>query len=396
MFDPNVILYPTDFSDGARPALRFALRLARQHDATLHLLYVAPGLGEDPIRGAFEVELDEEAFLERLHNEADRQMDALLDEAGADDVHVERVVRRGIAPGEAIVRYAGDQAVDLVVMGTHGRRGVARALLGSVAAEVVRQAPCSVLTVRNDEPTPSSIGRVLAPVDLSQYTEPLIRTAKDVTASFGASLDVLHVVEPLPFPVPLVGAITLHDLVSDPTDRSEAHLERILDRCGGLPVTVRTHVEEGHAAMTILDVADEIDAGLIVIASHGLSGLERMLLGSVTARIVRRASCPVLTVRVTPEPDAEILRETMLELLHARGTDKTICPSEVARAAYEGDDDGWRRFLPEVRAIASDLAREGVLNITQDDTPVDPDALDPTTDGSVSGPVRLGLRDEQA
>jgi nucleotide-binding universal stress UspA family protein len=142
---------------------------------------------------------------------------------------------------------------------------------------------------------------VLTPVDLSEFSRPLLRAARDLTASFNASLDLLHVVEPLPFPVPLVGAVTIHDLIPDPIEQSRRQLDRLVETSGGLPVSISTHVAEGHAAITIVEEAERNDADLIVMSSHGRTGLERVMLGSVTARVVRRASCPVCVVRVNPE-----------------------------------------------------------------------------------------------
>lgn len=306
MFHPDVILHPTDFSESAAAAFRYALQLAERQDSALHLLNVAPVFGEDPIRGAYEVSLDEDSFYDQIREHADEQAARFIDEAEACDVSVTYVHEHDGAPGTQIVEYVDEKNVDLVVMGTHGRRGIRRALLGSVAEEVVRHASCSVLTVRADIKTdPKDWSRLLVPVDLSEFSAPLLRTAKELAASFQASIDLLHVVEPLPFPVPLVGAVTIHDLIPDPTDQVEEHFESLQERVGGLPVTVRTHVHEGHAATTILETARELESDVIVIASHGLSGVERALLGSVTARVVRRAECPVLTARVAPEEEPE-------------------------------------------------------------------------------------------
>jgi len=211
--------------------------------------------------------------------------------------------RRGIAPGPVINDYADDHQVDLIVMGTQGRRGVGRFVLGSVAEEVVRQAPCSVMTVRDDDTDtpPPTIDRMLVPVDLSEFTVPLYRAALNVAATYSAQIDVLHVIEPLPFPVPLVGAFTIHDLVPDPTERSTEQLQQLVDTVGHPDASATPHAVEGHAAQTIIQQADELNSDLIMMASHGLSGIEGFLLGSVTARVVRRARCPVFVARVEPE-----------------------------------------------------------------------------------------------
>jgi nucleotide-binding universal stress UspA family protein len=303
MFEVNKILHPTDFSECSKHALAHAVRMARRHDAVLHLLNVAPGMGDDPVRTAFSLGAGEEADFETIAEQTRARMGELAEAAGTDDLDVSFEHRRGIAPGPVINDYASEQDIDLIVMGTHGRRGVGRFVLGSVAEEVVRQAPCSVMTVRADDTgtPPPTIDRMLVPVDLSEFTVPLHRAALEVAATYSAHIDLLHVIEPLPFPVPLVGAVTIHDLVPDPTERSTEQLTRLVETVRHPDVSVTPHVTEGHAARSIIQQADALGADLIMMASHGLSGIEGFLLGSVTARVARRARCPVLVARVEPE-----------------------------------------------------------------------------------------------
>jgi len=234
-------------------------------------------------------------------------MNELLREAGAADVAVTKAYMQGAAPGPLVIEYAEEQAVDLVVMGTHGRRGLKRMLVGSVAEEVVHEASCSVMTVREKQQTPNqpSIDRILVPVDLSGFAAPLYRAAMDIAEVHGAGVDLLHVVEPLPYPRPLVGGISVHDLVPDPTERSAELLSQLADEEARTDVAVTTHTAEGHAAETIVEQASSLDSDLIIMASQGMSGIERLLLGSVTARVMRRAQCPVFIARVQPEPFPE-------------------------------------------------------------------------------------------
>lgn len=304
MFAINTILHPTDFSPCSKGAFAHAVRMARRHDATLHLLNVAPSLGEDPVRSAYELGAGETSIYKEVEDKAQVLMGQLIDEAGAQDMAITTAHDRGIAPAPVVMEYADDHDVDLIVMGTHGRRGVQRFMLGSVTEEVVREASCSVMTVRSEGetvPAPPTIDRLLVPVDLSEFTVPLFRAALNMAGTYSASIDLLHVVEPLPFPVPLIGAITIHDLVPDPTERSTDQLNRLATSITHPEVDVTTHVEEGHAAKTVVAQADALDADLIMIASHGLSGFEHFLLGSVTSRVVRRAKCPVFVARVEPE-----------------------------------------------------------------------------------------------
>jgi nucleotide-binding universal stress UspA family protein len=304
MLTVNRILLARDFSDVSDQALRYAVDLARRFDATLHLLY-AEVLHKDPFGAdtAGAGDTLSAQIRERLAQDVDQmplvkrypELDTVID------------VRRDVAAAPAIMEYAEDEGVDLIVMGTHGRRGVGRFVLGSVAEEVVRQAPCSVMTVRADDTgtPPPTIDRMLVPVDLSEFTVPLHRAALEVAATYSAHIDLLHVIEPLPFPVPLVGAVTIHDLVPDPTERSTEQLTRLVETVRHPDVSVTPHVTEGHAARSIIQQADALGADLIMMASHGLSGIEGFLLGSVTARVARRAHCPVFVARVEPEERPE-------------------------------------------------------------------------------------------
>ena len=298
-----MVLHPTDFSDPANEAFRYALHLAKRRGTVLHLLHVVTSFGVDPVRGAFESGVDEDAFYQKLEEEATEKLNVLVEKAESVGVRTVTVLRRSPNADEDICTYAKQHEADLVVMGTHGRQGVDRLLSTSVSEEVVRQAPCDVLTVRGseEEKTPTPVRRMLVPVDLSLFARPLLREAKEVAASFGAQVDLLHVIEPLPFPAPLMGAVTIHDLVSDPGERTQEQLDELIRTTGGPSVPIERHIEEGHAARAILHAADSLQSDMIVIASHGLSGLEGMLLGSVTARVIRKAEIPVWVARVEPE-----------------------------------------------------------------------------------------------
>ena len=139
------IIHPTDFSDAAGGAEHQAVRLARALSAELILLHV---LAELPLAG---MQLpgtpDNESIRARHRQEAEKALrarDSVIRELG---VSVRWIVREG-APAEAIVRAAVEERADLIVIGTHGRSGLDRLLIGSVADRVVRRAPCPVMTVR--------------------------------------------------------------------------------------------------------------------------------------------------------------------------------------------------------------------------------------------------------
>lgn len=198
-------------------------------------------------------------------------------------------------PWDQIVKTLGDDArYDLVVMGTQGRTGLARVLLGSVTEKVIRHAPCSVLAVRGHDGT-APFSRVLCPIDVSDGSRDAITIARAV-ASPTAEITLLHVVD---VPASYAGEASMHDYLATIDRLATAMLD---DRAKPIRATpglvVSTRVESGSPVARTLAVLDEKPMfDLVVVGSHGRTGIRRILLGSVAERIVRHASCPVLVAR---------------------------------------------------------------------------------------------------
>jgi nucleotide-binding universal stress UspA family protein len=144
MIDLKRILVPIDFSETSSTALRYGVELARRFTARLYLLHVPEHPGE-----AAEAEYPIGLF-ETMQNAAYDRLRHLLTDEEARELRPECAMRLG-TPADEIVRYAHDHDVDLIVMGTHGRTGVARVIMGSVAEKVVRKASCPVLAVHHPE-----------------------------------------------------------------------------------------------------------------------------------------------------------------------------------------------------------------------------------------------------
>ena len=291
------ILVPTDFSPSARQALAYGLGLARRSAATLHLMHVM-----NPVEGDSFSPLKYTPEAHALHKSHDASIYELLETAlsefDTEGLEVELVKRRGMRMSEPILAYAKKEEVDLIVMGTHGRRGIKHLLMGSVASDVVRHAPCDVMAV-HEKPTheENNIERILACVDFSPHSDAVLKQAHALAAGYHARLDLLHVVEPLAFPVSLTGICTIYDIVPDLQGKVEERLDKLVSGVEKPEVDIETHITDGHAAHTIIEFAEELDANLIVMATHGLSGLDRFLLGSVTSRVIRLAPCPVFVVK---------------------------------------------------------------------------------------------------
>lgn len=279
MLELKTILCPTDFSDTSEAALEEALAIGRRTGAAVHVLHAVVLHADAP-------QVEGEPDLSRQAEET----------TGT----VYRVERRGIAAGPVILAYANEIEADLIVMGTHGRRGLRHAILGSVAEEVVRLAECPVLTIRDSVAGRATkrTGPVVVPVDYSDQSAQSIEWAQKLAASAGASLIVLHVFErPIHPEVYFGGSVVkvpnFNELVAHLTQA----LQELAARADGPEVPTEFRVVEGRATRRILEFADSEQARLIVIATHGLTGLAHVLLGSVTERVVRGASCPVFTVK---------------------------------------------------------------------------------------------------
>ncbi|MCH9651718.1 MAG: universal stress protein [Deltaproteobacteria bacterium] len=295
------ILVPTDFSEFATAALDYAAFLAGPGSIELHILHVLELDGGAPY-SLRSVMPDLEEHFESIEQKATDAMKSLLDDHRADAVIIHRVLRRAFAAGPAIIEYAQEEEIDLIVMGTHGRRGLRRFLLGSVAEEVVKTAPCSVLTLREQpEGGRGGLGKMLVPFDFSSDSERALEVAKELAVAYGSErIEVLHVA---PVPAAAMGSgLPVAVPVHLPMAEQAREVLREYDSAGspGKPQIV-TRVLEGPAAMRLVEEAEAIGTDLIVLGSHGLTGLRRFLMGSVSERVVRWADCPVLVLRSTSE-----------------------------------------------------------------------------------------------
>jgi nucleotide-binding universal stress UspA family protein len=289
------ILHPTDFSDSARTALRLAQRLARDHGARLIVLHVAaPPVTYGEMGVTFPLPEVREGLIERQRIQLEELVAGTCAECRAFE---------GVASHE-IERIAREEPCDLIVMGTHGRGGVARALLGSVAVDVMRHAPCPVLVVKGHAAQeragedasaagPGADDRPLFPVILhpTDFSE-CSRHAFDhacALARRGGRLIVQHVVE------------AVHIVSEGYEDALNERLRKL--QPGDPQIQVDYRLCAGESAEEILREAAASSCDLIVLGTHGRTGLSRLIMGSVAEAVLRRADCPVLAVKA-PTPSA--------------------------------------------------------------------------------------------
>jgi len=288
------ILCPVDFSSGSQQAMRVAVRLANERNAELvlvHSWYMPPVA----FAGEYMYPAD---VVQQTSDEARRCLETAVGEAGR--LGARRVASKLLAgvPWQQIVDTAQrDPACGLIVIGAQGRSRLERVLLGSVTEMVVRHAPCPVLTVRPDDQA-APFAHVLCPVDLSRPAHDAMDIAAELARPGGAGVTLLHVLE---LPVPFAGELRTPDFHRDLDARSAALLDRwTAELKAKVEVPVRQATRIGRPGAQILALLDDDRTfDLVVMGSHGHTGIARMLLGSVAEKVVRHARCPVLVAHAS-------------------------------------------------------------------------------------------------
>jgi nucleotide-binding universal stress UspA family protein len=297
MIEIQRVLCPVDFSETSRHALDHALAVAKWYEARVTVLHVIhPLLVLDP--PVLFVEASREPALTDVGSMRER-LRKWLDAANAPG-NIEIAIDEG-NPVLRILSHAASLPADLIVMGTHGRSGFDRFALGSVAEKVLRKAGCPVVTV----PPPAiatsvvPVKRLLCPVDFSESSLAALRFAFSLARESDARLTILHAVE---WPASDEASVVEH-VFKLPDVRRQLEKDSH-DRLASLiPADVRpwcqpvTKVVFGRPHVTILNIATEERADLIVMGVRGRAAMDLTLFGSTTNQVVRRANCPVLTLR---------------------------------------------------------------------------------------------------
>jgi nucleotide-binding universal stress UspA family protein len=288
------ILVPHDFSAHADAALALAAALARENGAALHLFhtYEIP-LGAIPPYGI----LVPDGLLESVREAAARELAKAARAAERAGVTPVTHLAHATSPPAGIAEAAQEFGADLIVMGTHGLRGIKHALLGSVAERTARIAPCPVLTVRAGAPSDARFRKLLVPLDFSPHTDQVLELAIELAKQHGAELHLLHAYS-LPVGVTMAYGVAIPPTVWE--GLQEAASERLaeaLARVKAAGLKAETHLVTEPAADAVTEAAAELGADLIVMGTHGLTGLKHALLGSVAERVLRTAPCPVLIAK---------------------------------------------------------------------------------------------------
>ncbi len=296
------ILVPIDGTAFAEQALPLALELARQHHAILHLAMVhqpAPVL-------AAAVEVPSAGFMidEESRQKEQSYLDQLVERLKVRHQPVSAVILNGEV-NEALESHVRLTVTDLVVTTTHGRGRMSRFWLGSVADHLVRHSQVPVILVRPDKAssgvTPGTIAKVLVALDGSPFAERALQHASAIGRAYGASFELVYVVEP-PLPIADPNGMMILPPAAETEKalilKASRYLESIAHplRAQGLQVGC-TPVMGSGVAETLLEEAGKSGADLIALASHGLGGLKRVVIGSVADNLIRQTNIPILVVR---------------------------------------------------------------------------------------------------
>jgi nucleotide-binding universal stress UspA family protein len=288
------IVFPTDFSECSDQALNYAVFLAERFESELHMLH-AQVLHTTDLNHPDQRFPEAHALLDRLETVAHSELGEVAARSDLSVLRVRQAQRRGLDPGSVILDYRREIDAGLIVMGTHGRRGIRRLFLGSVAEDVLRRSSCPVLLVREaaERTHLEGIGTMLVPVDFSLASKLALAKAAELARVLKSRLRLIHIIE-----IPALPSIYGQPMTFDTTDlrqRSLAALERLAVELGVAGEETEYLAIPGHPATEIVSEAERLKAGLIVMPSHNRGPLSHFLTGRTTDLVVRSSPCPVLT-----------------------------------------------------------------------------------------------------
>jgi nucleotide-binding universal stress UspA family protein len=293
---PTKILLASDGSSHSQLAARVAASIATKTNSELHVAHVGfvPAMYHPEMRGYA-------SRFETLQQETQQVLDEEVRQIEAKGKSVARAHLRMGRPDAEVVELAEELEAGLVVVGNRGLGPIKRAVMGSVSSSVVRHAHCPVMVVREDprhgEPAE---GPIVLAFDGSDEAKLAARAATELSESTGSEVHPIFV---LPTPDHMYGPhFYSTDIEERLLERARTEARKLLDtqsenlRSGGGKVG-QTHLATGRPDKEIVELAEEVGAGMIVVGSRGLGGVRRTLVGSVSDSVVRHAHCPVLVMR---------------------------------------------------------------------------------------------------
>ncbi len=207
---------------------------------------------------------------------------------------VESLVCEG-EPPEAIVETAQGKKADLIALGTYGRKGLKRLLMGSVTSQVILNAHCDVLVVKRPcTKCNGAYASLLVPFDGSEASKKALARACALSKADGAEVSVLYVIPRYEEMMDFFKTDSVNKRLYEEAEKIVEGAKAIASANG---VAIKAVVQEGHAADKIVEIAGKLKNDLIVTGTHGWRGVDKAILGSTAERIIAHASCPILIVK---------------------------------------------------------------------------------------------------
>lgn len=291
----KLILCPIDFSEFSVRAYYHALSLAEHYQAKLVLQHIVEIWRYPAVSFATSVKIHNE-FCEMLRARGTEQLREFAKKHTGDRMQPELVVDQGMSP-DSILSFAEAEKADLIVMGSHGRRGYDRLMLGSVTDRVMRRAPCPVLAVCHTPEDPESASkahghvhhfdRILFCTDFSEESTRAMNYAISITREYGAHLTLFHVVDETPSPAKAEEAVT----------RALKQLDELISPELHKTLKAKTVVRVGKPYRQIIQYALEEQTDLVAMGVRGGGALGLSIFGSTTYRVIQLGPCPVLAVQ---------------------------------------------------------------------------------------------------
>jgi nucleotide-binding universal stress UspA family protein len=286
------ILCPIDFSDFSAAAYQYALSLAEYYKARILALHVVE-LWKFPFADYGAQEADYAKFSRALKEGGEVQLQRFVQHYSADRVQPELAIHQGIA-GDSILSLAQEKNMELIVMGTHGRRGLDRLVLGSTTNRVMRKAACPVLVVSNPSHQILHTGpdgrhrlsRILYCTDFSNNSEQARGYAISLAAEYRAELTLLHVAQSVTDVAKAEAIIAAHT----------QELDKLVSDTERKNLNVKSAVRFGKAYEEIVQHASEAQTSLIIMTARGADAVDRAVFGSTTYRAIQLGPCPVLAI----------------------------------------------------------------------------------------------------
>ena len=292
----KLILCPIDFSEFSVRAYRYALSVAEHYRAKLVAQHIVE-LWRYPSAGfAASAQLYDE-FCSALRENGREELQKFVRNYTDSEIRPELMVQMGSAP-DSILSFAEAQKADVIVIGTHGRRGYDRLTLGSVTNRVMRTAPCPVLVVCNapldsmpegkEHGQVHRLTRILFCTDFSKNSETALKYAISATEEYDAELTLLHVLEEVPS----------RAKTDDAIKTTKEQLEKLIPPEGRETLKIETAVRIGKPYQQIIQLALETQADMVAMGVRGRGALDLAVFGSTTYRVMQLGPCPVLAVHV--------------------------------------------------------------------------------------------------